>query len=88
MTKVSSGFVTTLYTPCELEAREDFPNFPAYLKSRHQKVLNSFCGVDSCSLGSHSLMGCVFNVNQLIEGAEFHGSEILEQLNPFGFQKS
>ena len=30
-------------------------------------------------------MGCVFNVNQLIEGAEFHGSEILEQLNPFGF---
>ena len=41
VTEVPSDNVITLYLLDELEAWEDFSSFPAYLKFKHQKVLNT-----------------------------------------------
>ena len=41
VTEVPSDNVITLYLLDELEAWEDFSSFLAYLKFKHQKVLNT-----------------------------------------------
>ena len=41
VSKKSEDQITTLYTPDELQLWEDYNSFPSYMKSSHQKILNS-----------------------------------------------
>lgn len=77
--------VTQLYTPEELENWEDFKNFPRYMKSTQQKIMNSFCVKEACALESQNLLGKIYNLDGLVENAESRGAELLESLNPLGF---
>ena len=43
VSKVTKAIVTTLNTHDELRGCKDFNRFPAYMKSSHQELLNSFC---------------------------------------------
>ena len=40
---------------------------------------------DNCSYGYNSLMGKVFDLNELSKDAENMGEAMLVELNPFGF---
>lgn len=48
VSKVTEDVIRTLYIPDKLKDWEDLNSFPAYMKSSHQKLLNSFCIVESC----------------------------------------
>mgnify|MGYP000754506107 FL=1 len=76
--------ITQLYTTEELANWEDFKNFPVYMKSAHQKMMNSFCAADSCTMEAQSLSGKIYDLNGLIQSSENKGAELLENLNPWG----
>jgi len=77
--------ITQLYTTEELAGWEDFKNFPRYMQSAHQKMMNSLCEAESCTIEAQGLTGKIYDINGLVNSAESHGREILESLNPWGF---
>ena len=81
---VTDDIVTTLYTPDELKGWKDYNSLPAYIKSSHQKLINSFCVLKDCALESRNMLGQVFNLNGSNEGVQLRGTAMLNELNPFG----
>ena len=77
--------ITTLYTPAKLQKWENYNCFPSYMKSSHQKILNSLCVMEECAISSSNMLGNVFNMDHMISNVQTRGSELLNNLNPLGF---
>ena len=46
-----------------IQSWEDYNSFSSYIKSSHQKILNSLCLTEECTLSSSSMLGNVFNMD-------------------------
>ena len=65
VSKIVKDQITTLYTPAVhvIQSWEDYNSFSSYIKSSHQKILNSLCLTEECTLSSSSMLGNVFNMD-------------------------
>ena len=66
--------IITLYTSDELQLWEDYNSFPSYIKSSHQKILNTLCVMEECFLGSSNMLGRVFNNDRILRNVQARGS--------------
>ena len=83
--KIMEDQITILYTPDELQSWEDYKSFPSYMKSSHQKILNSLCVMEECASGLSNMLGNVFNMNYMFSDVQTRESELLNNLKPLGF---
>ena len=72
VSKVVEDRITTLYTPAELQLWEDYNSFPRYIKSSHQKIINSLSVIEQCS---SKMLRNVFNMDHMISDVHKLGDQ-------------
>ena len=85
VSKVAEEQIITLYTTNELQLWEDYNNFPSYIKSSHQKILNSLCIMEEYSSCMSNMLGRVFNMEGILGDVQTRGIKLVNDINPLGF---
>ena len=83
VSKVTEEQITTLYTTNELW--EDYNSFPSYIKSSHQKILNSLCIMEEYCSCMSNMFDRVFNMEGILGDVQTRGTELVNDINPLGF---